>query len=463
MRANSRPSSRRLDAIGEGDTIEYAFGASGEVREIALPGPSGPFRFSYEVIDGLAIVEGDMILGDAQELEGWTDEADAIDLVGPEGSIVSRRLCWTFLGIDVHCENYRWPNATVPYTFADDWDDPTILGNENGAMRATILAAMDAIEAVTAVRFVPRTSQDDYVRFRDADGCSSYVGRQGGRQDVNLALGCNNTWIVVHELLHALGFNHEQSRDDRAGFVQIQWDNIRDGKGTTSRSPITPGISARTISTRSCTTAANDFCKRDAADACVGPTIITVPAGTAIGQRSRMSTTDIAGVNRIYPGEPPTIDITGPTPGTGFNRRASNIFFTADVVDPEDGDVTVTWTSNVSGLLGTGNPFTYNTGSMAYGAHTITARATDLQGNVATDTVSVTIVNNAPTVNLDVPLPGRLLRRRADHLPSDRRRHQRDRLHAARRARRVACLRAVPRSRPARPSSRASAPSATSR
>jgi len=149
-----------VEAIGEDVTLEYAFGASGEVREITLPGPDGPFSFSYEVIDGLAIVEGDMILGDAQELEDLADEADAIDLIGPESSVFTRRLCWTFLGFDVHCEHYRWPNATIPYTFANDWDDPARVGDENAAMRATILTAMDEIEAVTAVRFVPRTSQD---------------------------------------------------------------------------------------------------------------------------------------------------------------------------------------------------------------------------------------------------------------------------------------------------------------
>ena len=395
-----------VDVIGEGDTIEYAFGASGEVRTIDLPGPSGPFSFSYEVLDGLAIVEGDMILGDAQELEDLAAEADAIDLVGPEGSVITRELCWRFLGIDFHCEQYRWPNATVPYAFADDWDDPAIVGDENGAMRVTILAAIDEIEAVTAVRFVPRTSQDDYLRFRDGDGCSSYVGRQGGRQDVNLALGCNNTWIVVHEIMHALGFNHEQSRDDRDGFVQIQWDNIRDGKAHNFEVADYSWDFRPYDFDSLMHYGRNDFCKRDAADACVGPTIITVPSGTPIGQRSRMSTTDIAGINRIYPGEPPTIDITGPSPGTSFSRRASNVFFTADVVDPEDGDVTVTWTSNVAGLLGTGNPLTYNTGPMAYGAHTITARATDLQGNSATDTVTLTIVNDPPTVDLYTPLPG---------------------------------------------------------
>jgi len=389
-----------------GDTIEYAPGVSGEVREITLPGPDGDFTFSYEVIDGLAIVEGDMILGDAQELEDLADRADEIGMIGPESSVISRRLCWSFLGINFHCEHYRWPNATVPYTFANDWDDPAIVGDENTSMRTTILAAMDEIEEVTAVRFVPRTDQDDYVRFKNSTGCSSNVGRQGGRQNVNLALGCNNTFIVAHEILHALGFNHEQSRDNRSGFVTINWDNIiNDKKHNFEIADYSWDFGAYDYDSVM-HYGANAFCKAAAGGGCVGPTITTIPAGTAIGQRTHLSTTDIAAVNHIYPGEPPTIDITSPSPGESFSRRATNIFFEADVVDPEDGDVTVTWTSNVSGLLDTGNPAAVFTGDMAYGAHTITARATDLQGNSATDTVSVTIVNDPPTVDVFTPLPG---------------------------------------------------------
>jgi len=53
-----------------------------------------------------------------------------------------------------------------------------------------------------------------------------YIGRQS---DVTIGNGCERKGTVMHELLHALGFWHEQSRTDRDNYVTIHFDNIQKG------------------------------------------------------------------------------------------------------------------------------------------------------------------------------------------------------------------------------------------
>jgi len=70
----------------------------------------------------------------------------------------------------------------------------------------------------------------DYVfieRGGDGSGCWSFVGKQGGRQVLNLqANGCVHQGTATHEAIHALGFFHEQSRPDRDNHVNVLWQNI---------------------------------------------------------------------------------------------------------------------------------------------------------------------------------------------------------------------------------------------
>jgi len=59
--------------------------------------------------------------------------------------------------------------------------------------------------------------------------CCSYVGKWGGSQDVSLGFGCLYSSTVKHELMHAVGFYHEQSRTDRDEYVSIMYSNIQTG------------------------------------------------------------------------------------------------------------------------------------------------------------------------------------------------------------------------------------------
>ncbi|MCX6110180.1 MAG: M12 family metallopeptidase [Proteobacteria bacterium] len=91
----------------------------------------------------------------------------------------------------------------------------------------TVKAAIAEIEAQTRVRFVAHEDEPDFIVFRPAhaDLCQSYLGRKGGEQEVVLAASCSKGQ-VLHELMHALGFVHEHSREDRDRYIKIVWDEI---------------------------------------------------------------------------------------------------------------------------------------------------------------------------------------------------------------------------------------------
>ena len=95
----------------------------------------------------------------------------------------------------------------------------------------SIKGAMQEFEERMCLRFVHRPAQEsDYVQFKtDVTGCSSHVGREGGMQYINLQdPGCLSHRTIMHEISHAIGFWHEQSRPDRDDYISIHLDNVRD-------------------------------------------------------------------------------------------------------------------------------------------------------------------------------------------------------------------------------------------
>lgn len=69
-----------------------------------------------------------------------------------------------------------------------------------------------------------------YIEFRsNGGGCWSYIGQvmTTGSQTINLSNGCVHQLIIEHEVLHAMGMYHEQSRPDRDMYIQVNYANIQ--------------------------------------------------------------------------------------------------------------------------------------------------------------------------------------------------------------------------------------------
>ncbi len=121
----------------------------------------------------------------------------------------------------IRYESQKWPDGVVPYVI--DW-------SFSEYERGFIAHAFEIYHEKTCVRFVPRSrGQHNYIHIIKGVGCSSSVGMVGGRQDVSLGQGCIYVGIILHELMHAVGFMHEQSRADRDSYVTIDFNNIAQG------------------------------------------------------------------------------------------------------------------------------------------------------------------------------------------------------------------------------------------
>lgn len=231
----------------------------------------------------LAMFEGCIVLGQAHELEQMASAVRAAADEQADGAEQPQH------GVGITGARYRWPRGVVPYVI-----------HNNLPNQQRVTQAIAHWQQRTRIRFVRRTSANaarypNYVRFIPANGCWSQVGMRMNRQDIGLAGGCG-LGATIHEIGHAVGLWHEQSREDRNSFVRVNFANITPGREHNFNQHITDGDDYGPYDYGSIMHYGSTAFSRNGQ-----PTIVPLRSGVTIGQRSGLSAGDVGAVRAMYP------------------------------------------------------------------------------------------------------------------------------------------------------------------
>ena len=248
-------------------------------------------ELTYEVVNGLAIHAGDIVLGTAEEA--------AAHAPGRVGSSLAdlpqvRRVH------PVH-PSALWPGGIIPYVIDDDV--PT---------KEAILRAMDTWNTKTAVTFRPRTTERDYLHFIPADeggACYGTFGRgfDGGEVIVRRSEPCGYN-EELHELGHMIGLGHEQQRYDRDRHLRVYREEIHAWGGEAGTGAWEPYAGSATYgdigpydyrSVMHYSFTSDDMRRHE-----VKPMAETIPPGMPFGNTTELSPGDIDSVARLYGRQP---------------------------------------------------------------------------------------------------------------------------------------------------------------
>ncbi|PHV09643.1 M12 family metallopeptidase, partial [Chitinimonas sp. BJB300] len=246
---------------------------------------------TYRNADGKALLD-DIVIGDHKDIQHNGIKPFVVSDWSKQNAIQSKQIA-----ADNHSARAtRWPNNTVYYSYEAQLSQKA---------RDAIQAGMKLISDKTAVRFVQRTNEPNYVRFfRDrGEGCYSNFGMIGGMQEISIDGDyCEQPGVVAHEIMHALGWQHEHMRPDRDAYIQVHDENIKVDH-------LDQYIKRRSDEVDSVGGYDYDSIMHYASKANSKnglPTIVPLRSDidpVRLGQRKDLSPSDVASIQHFYPGD----------------------------------------------------------------------------------------------------------------------------------------------------------------